>query len=303
MQLRKMMVMLAALSSMSLALTACGDDTTTAETCSSNTDCSTGYCNTAAGVCMTTCESASDCPDSSKDCAVLSGSSSTTKVCQCQTDQLCQRDGSSTLVCGKVSKVCEEPGSGPTGCTKDADCGTGNTCNVSTGVCSPAATTCTGEGQAACAYGSYCNSGTCAAVPAPTCDNFTPSKGGKAPVWNVSSSTGPIIYSITKLSWGADVVSPAFCASGDTLRAQVKAYATAAGTFPAQKSALQGLFYVTVNGNQSDGASLIRPSGYTASADGKSATFTMNFCPGAISTISLGLFFTGGNEICSQLNK
>ncbi|WP_223644849.1 hypothetical protein [Corallococcus sp. EGB] len=303
MQLRKMMVMLAALSSMSLALTACGDDKTTTETCTSDTDCSSNFCNTSAGVCMDTCESGSDCPDTEKNCAVLAGSSKTQKVCQCQTNQLCNSGSSTDLVCGTVSKRCEEPGSTPAGCTKDADCGSGNTCNTATGVCSPAATTCTGEGQATCAYGSFCSANKCTAVPAPSCDNFNPAKGGKAPVWNVSSSTGPIIYSITKLTWGADVVSPAFCSSGDTLRAEVKAYAQTAGTFPPQKSNLQGLFYVTVNGNQQDGASLIRPSGYTPSSDGKSATLIMNFCPGSISTISLGLYFTGGNEICSQLSK
>ncbi|NOK19380.1 hypothetical protein [Corallococcus carmarthensis] len=304
MQLRKMMVMLAALSSMSLALTACGDDATTAETCTSDTDCSSGFCNTAAGVCMDTCDSGSDCPDSEKECAVLAGSSNTTqKVCQCKTNQLCNSDDSTSLVCGTVSKRCEEPGSTPEGCTKDADCGAGNTCNTTTGVCSPAATTCSGEGQAACAYGSYCGGTTCTAVPAPTCVNFDASKGGKAPVWNVSSSTGPIIYSVTKLTWGADVVSPAWCATGDTLRVQVKAYATTAGTFPQQKSGLPGLFYVNIDGDPTDGAGLIRPSGYTPSADGKSATMIMNFCPGGISTISLGLYFTGGNEICAQINK
>ncbi|MBZ4373514.1 hypothetical protein [Corallococcus sp. AS-1-6] len=302
MQLRKMMVMLAAVSSMSLALTACGDDATTVESCTSDTDCSSGFCNTAAGVCMDTCESGSDCSDTEKNCDVLAGSGKTQKVCQCQTNQLCNSGDSTDLVCGTVSKRCEEPGSTPAGCTKDSDCGAGNTCDEATGVCSPAATTCSGTGQSTCAYGSYCGGTTCTAVPAPTCDNFNPSKGGKTPVWSATSSSGPIIYSITKLTWGADVVSPAFC-SGDTLRAEVKAYAQTAGTFPSQKSALQGLFYVTVNGSQQDGSPLIRPSGYTPSADGKSATFIMNFCPAGISTISLGLYFTGGNEICAQLSK
>lgn len=301
MQLRKMMVMLAAVSTMSLALTACGDDATTAETCSSDTDCASGFCNTAASVCMETCESASDCPDTEKECAPLAGATNTAKVCQCKTNQLCNEDDSTSLVCGTVSKRCEEPGTA-TGCTTDAQCTGGNICDTATGQCKPAATTCSGEGKSTCAYGSYCASGTCTAVPAPVCDNFNPAKGGKQPVWT-TASTGPIIYSITKSTWGADVVSPAFCSTGDTLRAEVKAYATAAGTFPAQKSALSGLFYVTVNGNQSDGTALIRPSGYTAAADGRSATFTMNFCPGAITTISLGLYFTNGNEICAQLNK
>ncbi|WP_147470075.1 hypothetical protein [Corallococcus sp. AB049A] len=306
MQLRKMMVMLAALSSMSLALTACGDDPTTVESCTSDTDCSSGFCNTAAGVCMDTCESGSDCPDTEKNCAPLAGSSNTQKVCQCQTNQLCNTDDSTSLVCGTKSKRCEEPGSTPATCTKDADCGSGETCNTATGACGPAATTCSGEGQAACAYGSFCSSNKCTAVPPPTCVNFDPAKGGKTPVWNVSTSTGPIIYSVTKASWGADVVSPAWCPdANNVLRVQVKAYSPTAGTFPQQFSGLPGFFYVTVNGNQEDAVSKMRPSGsgYTVSADGKNATLIVQLCPGNISTISIGLYFTGGNETCAQLNK
>ncbi|MBN9686695.1 MULTISPECIES: hypothetical protein [unclassified Corallococcus] len=310
MQLRKMMVMLAAVSSMTLALTACGDDATTVDSCTSDTDCSSGFCNTAAGVCMDTCESGSDCPDSEKNCAVLAGSSNTTqKVCQCQTNQLCNTGDSTDLVCGTVSKRCEEPGSTPSGCTKDADCGSGNTCNTTTGVCSPAATTCTGEGQATCAYGSYCGGNTCTPVPAPTCANFDPAQGGKQPVWNASSSTGPIIYSVTKVSFGADTFcgDPAVPGStGNTAKARVKAYipSSSSATFPSQKSGLPGLFYVRVNGSTVEGPSTILQSGYSTSNGGKSADFVMNFCPGsAATTLSIGLYFTGGNEICSQISK
>ncbi|WP_375757954.1 hypothetical protein [Corallococcus exercitus] len=301
MQLRKMMVMLAALSSMSLALTACGDDATTAETCTSDTDCSSNFCNTAAGVCMDTCESGSDCPDTEKNCAPLAGATNTAKVCQCQTNQLCNEDDSTSLVCGTVSKRCEEPGSTPAACTKDADCGAGNTCNTSTGVCSPAATTCSGEGQSTCAYGSYCSGTTCTAVPAPTCENFDPTKGGKTPVWNAGTSTGPIIYNVTRVSVGSD----SFCTSPQvTFKARVKAYipSSSSTTFPTQKSGLPGLFYVTVNGQELSGPDLIRPSEYATSNGGKTAEFTMNFCrPQGSTTLSVGLYFTGGNEICSQL--
>ncbi|NOJ93413.1 hypothetical protein HMI51_10775 [Corallococcus coralloides] len=307
MQLRKMMVMLAAVSSMSLALTACGDDATTVDSCTSDTDCSSGFCNTTAGVCMETCESAADCPDSEKECAVLAGSSKTQKVCQCKTDQLCKTDDSSTLVCGTVSKRCEEPGSGPSGCTKNADCDANETCDTATGACSPAATTCTGEGQAACAYGSFCSSNSCTPVPAPTCANFDPAQGGKTPVWNASSSTGPIIYGITKVSFGED----SFCAAtaggtGNTAKIRVKAYipSSSSSTFPSQKSGLPGLLYVRVNGTTLEGPSLILQSEYSTSNSGKNAEFTMNFCPGSTATtLSIGLFFTGGNEICTQVSK
>ncbi|MGE6762136.1 hypothetical protein ACQKGO_29265 [Corallococcus interemptor] len=303
MQLRKMMVMLAALSSMSLALTACGDDATTVESCTSDTDCSSGFCNTAAGVCMDTCESGSDCPDTEKNCAPLAGSSNTQKVCQCQTNQLCNTDDSTSLVCGTVSKRCEEPGSTPAGCKTNADCDSGETCETASGTCKPTATTCSGEGQSTCAYGSYCGGTTCTPVPAPTCDNFNPSKGGKAPVWNVGTSTGPIIYSVTKVSVGTD----SFCTSPlITFKAQVKAYidSGSSATFPGQVSGLPGLLYVTVDGEEQSGINLIRPSQYSTSNGGKTAQFTMNFCrPADATTLSVGLYFTGGNEICGQITK
>lgn len=307
MQLRKMMLVLTALGAMSGLMAGCGDEETGSTTCTSNDQCSgTEICHPTAGVCVTTCESGSDCPDTAKTCAPLGGTSSeaNTKICQCSTDVLCNGgtgSDSTNLVCSDLDNVCV------TKCTADSDCTGTRTCNTGTGQCEEGETgptTCSGEGQTTCSYGQFCSSSTCTAVPAPTCVNFDPAQGGKQPVWT-TSSTGPIIFDITKLSWAPDTISPAFCASGDVLKVRVKAYqpASSSATFPTQKSALGGLFYVTVNGNQQDGASLIRPSEYAVSQNGKVATFTMNFCPGAISTISLGLYFSNGNEICSQVSK
>lgn len=300
MQLRKTIWMLTALSAMSLVMTGCPEDGEESLTCSTDGDCIEGeICHPTAGVCVQTCETANNtCPSSARTCAAISTTDSRT-VCQCSTDPLCNDGQETDLVCSTLDKVCTPK------CASDADCSTGRTCNTISGQCEagtgPGPTTCTGTGQAACAYGQFCSSGQCTAVPAPTCANFTPGQGGKQPVWNATSSTGPIIYEITQVSFAAD----SFCSgAGDiTAKARVKAYTTS-GTFPAEKSALPGLFYVRVNGTQTDGSALIRPSEYSTSNAGKNAEFVMNFCPGATATtLSIGLYFTGGNEICAQLNR
>jgi len=305
MQLRKMAMMLTALGAMSVVLTGCPEGGGASTTCAANTDClATEICHPDAKVCVQTCTAAADCPDTAKSCAALGGTSTEkdTLVCQCSTNELCNKDrATADQVCSTEYSICV------TKCSTNTDCGTGNTCDTATGQCKPEDTTgatCTGAGQSTCSYGQFCSSSKCEAVPAPTCDNFDPAKGGKTPVFNPATSTGPIIFEITQSSWGADSISPAFCGDGvDTAKIQVKAYQSGTNTFPAQKSALSGLFYVKVNGSQTAGETLIRSSQYTVSADGKQATFTMNFCPGNLTTISLGLYFTGGNEICSQISK
>ena len=299
MQLRKTIWMLTALSAMSLVMTGCPEDGETSTTCASSTDClESEICHPTAKVCVTTCTAATDCPDTAKTCDAVS-TTDTTKVCQCSTDALCNKDRETAdLVCSTLDKVCT------TKCTTDASCGTGRTCDTGTGQCKAGGgntgDSCVGEGLSTCSYGQFCTAGKCAAVPAPTCANFTPAQGGKTPVWT-TSSTGPIIYEVTQVSFAND----SFCSgAGDmTAKARVKAYTTGTA-FPTSKDDLNGLFYVRVNGTELGGKGLIRPSEYAVSADGKTATFTMNFCPGATATaLSIGLYFTGGNEICAQLTK
>ncbi|RKH64630.1 hypothetical protein D7X96_25365 [Corallococcus interemptor] len=297
MQLRKMMVMLAALSSMSLALTACGDDPTTVESCTSDTDCSSGFCNTAAGVCMDTCESGSDCPDTEKNCAPLAGSSNTQKVCQCQTNQLCNTDDSTSLVCGTVSKRCEEPGSTPAGCTKDADCAAGNTCNTSTGVCSPAAATCTGEGKSTCAYGNACYSNKCDAPPAPTCENYQ-NFGNKAAL----GTTGPIIFKVETIGAAIDT---GYCQDPSApKRARVTLSAYSSTPFPQTAKELNGFLYVRVNGTTLTPSVSSSSGNYTVSgANRERADIIISTCVAESSnTTSLGYYFTGGNFYCYQSN-
>jgi hypothetical protein len=296
MQLRKTIWMLTALSAMSLVMTGCPEDGETSTTCSTNADClESEICHPNAKVCVTTCASAADCPDTAKTCAAVSATD-TTKVCQCSTDQLCNSGTDTDLICSTLDKACVQK------CTATS-CGTGRTCDTATGQCKAggqSGDSCVGEGLSTCSYGQYCTASKCTAVAAPTCDNFNPTKGGKQPVWT-TSSTGPIIYDVSQVSFATD----SFCSgAGDiTAKARVKAYTTGTA-FPASKDDLNGLFYVRVNGSEIGGKGLIRPSEYSVSADGKTATFTMNFCPGATATtLSIGVYFTGGNEVCAQLTK
>ena len=304
MQLRKMVMMLVAVGAASMVLTGCPGGGGGSTTCATSTDCLTSeVCHPDAKVCVQTCTAAADCPDTAKKCEALGGTTADKDkmICKCTTDALCN-SGRQTAdqYCAAATGLCTKK------CTADADCGTNGTCETATGVCKPkdtVGTSCTGEGQSTCMYGQFCSASKCAAVPAPTCDNFNPSKGGKQPTFNPATSKGPIIFSITKSSWAPDTASTPFCGTADTAKIQVKAYQSGTNTFPAQKSALSGLFYVRVSGDATDGTALIRSSEYSVSTDGKIATFTMNFCPGNLTALSIGLYFTDGNEICAQIAK
>jgi hypothetical protein len=312
MQIRKMTLMLAALGALSMTLTACGDGGRESLTCTDNTGClENEICHPTAGVCVQTCTTTADCPDSAKNCAAVSGTNAQL-ICKCSTPELCQRDervaDASTLTCLSGVSVCAPTGT-TAGCTTNADCTGGQVCDTASGTCKAptTGTTCQGEGKSTCNYGEFCSTGTCTAVPAPTCANFDPSKGGKTPVFNPATSTGPIIYEVTKLYFRpettADYSTP-FCGTNDVVKVRVKAYQAGNNTFPEQSSGLNGLFYVTVDGDEIAGTSQLRPSDYSVSADRKQATMNMSFCPARGSTtISLGLYFTGGNEICAQINK
>lgn len=292
----------AVLSTVGFMMAGCPEDAVTSTTCSTNADCvaDSEVCNTAAGVCMQTCTEDSDCPGDTFACGAMA-STGGVRVCQCSNDAGCNADRETAdLICNQENGACVQR------CTENS-CGTGLTCNVASGVCESngqIGSACTGTAQSTCAYGNFCSANACAAVPAPTCQNFDPARGGRTPVWTVNS-TGPIIYDVSKVSFGTDPITPKFCTE-TTVKVRVKAYinASSTNTFPTTKDGLDELLYVDVDGQSVQGETLIRPSEYTVSANRKEAEFTMNFCrPTAASTISIGLLFNLGNEICAQISR
>lgn len=298
MQLRKMMLVLTALGAMSGLMAGCGDEETGSTTCTSNDQCSgTEICHPTAGVCVTTCESGSDCPDTAKTCAPLGGTSSeaNTKICQCSTDVLCNGgtgSDSTNLVCSDLDNVCV------TKCTADSDCTGTRTCNTGTGQCEEGETgptTCSGEAQSTCSYGDFCNSGTCATPPAPTCPNL---QGKPAASFDPATGTGNIIYSVTKEVFGTACGTDT---TAQTVKARVSFY-TKTGTLPTTKEGLNGFFYVKTDGGELNGVPL--SNGYQRSTDGKSASLSVNLCTAASANqIVLGFYFTGGNGYCATLTK
>ncbi len=174
MQIRKMTLMLAALGALSMTLTGCPEgDGRESLTCTDNAGClENEICHPTAKVCVQTCTAGADCPDSSKTCEAIGGTSdqSAQMICKCSTDALCQTDerisDASTLTCSTTSKVCVPPGTTPA-CTTNADCTGGQVCDTATGTCKAPTTgaTCSGEGKSTCNYGEFCSSSTCAAVP------------------------------------------------------------------------------------------------------------------------------------------
>lgn len=300
MQLRKTVMMLTALSALSLVMTGCpGDDTGGSTVCSADTDClGTEICHPTAKVCVTTCTAGADCPDSAKTCAAVS-TTDTRKVCQCSTDVLCNSDGGADLVCSNLDKVCAAK------CTTDSACGTGRTCDTASGQCKAGGntgTSCTGSSQATCSYGQFCSSSKCEAAPeAPaTCENFSTNR----PAWSSAASNGPVIYEASLLRFEANSVN---CSAGDAFIARVRAYRTDAD-WPAARSGLSGFFYVNTAAGRTDivdSGLLIANTGYNRSTTNlKDAEFQVALCrPAGSTTVQAGFFFTGGNPVCSQLTK
>ncbi|ATB32430.1 hypothetical protein [Melittangium boletus] len=299
MQLRKMTLMFAALSAVSLMM-ACDGGGRDTLACASDTDClESEICHPQAGVCVQTCSSAADCPDSAKTCDPLSGTSNS--ICKCKTDELCQGDtrlsDASGLSCSTTYSVCTDQTA--TKCTSNAQCAANQTCNTTTGACEdrPAeGAACSGQGQTTCAYGQFCSSSKCAAVPAPTCQNYT-----NFTRRSELGTTGPIIFNASVVSAATD----SFCGSGtNTKRVKVNVSAYSSTPFPQTKNELNGLFYVQVAGTRLDGADTISSSAgnYTVTGSNRErADFVMSFCVAPSSdTLSLGVYFTGGNFFCYQ---
>jgi hypothetical protein len=300
MQLRKMVMMLTALSALSVVMTGCPGDEEGSLTCATDGDCITGeICHPSSKVCVTTCTAAVDCPSSAKTCAAIS-TSDNRQVCQCSTDALCNSEGTTDLVCSTLDKVCTPK------CTSDAACGTGRTCDTATGQCKAGGTTnpgatCSGQGQTTCSYGQFCSASKCEAAPvAPTtCENFS---GSNRPNWSATSSNGPVIYSISKLRYEANSSN---CQSGGAYIISIRAYRTDAD-WPATRAGLSGFFYVKTDTTQLDIVTqglLVPNTGYNRSTTNlKDAEFQTYLCSN-LASIQAGYYFTGGNPVCASFSQ
>ncbi len=160
---------------------ACGETEETppgSTTCVADSDCAEGEgCHPSAKVCLKTCTQTSDCADdqTQANCGPVKnadGTDSTTKFCKCSTDQLCNADDTTDLICSNISNACSEK------CTTNADCsnfGAGATCDTATGQCELQATptTCTKDEECTDATKPFCDTATGACVatqPIPKCD-------------------------------------------------------------------------------------------------------------------------------------
>lgn len=319
MQLRKTLMMLTALSALSVVMTGCPTDEEDSVTCSLDADCLEGeICHPTSKVCVQTCETPSTCPDSAKaECTAVSATVPT-KVCKCTLSTLCANELGADFVCSDLDKVCTPK------CTSDASCGTGRTCDTATGqckaggggpkTCSPACgagqvcdtntgtcvnngATCSGEGQSTCVYGSqFCSSSKCEALPAPTCQNYTNFQDKSS-----LGTTGPIIYSAKVQSATTDT---GYCGNSLPKRVKIALSAYSSTPFPQTKAELNGFFYVIVEGTAEDATKSVSTSSgnYTVSgANRERAEIVYSLCrPADSNTTSTGFYFVNGNFLCFQ---
>ncbi|MFP2926055.1 hypothetical protein ACLESO_12715 [Pyxidicoccus sp. 3LG] len=261
--------------------------------CTDSTGClASELCHPTAKLCVQTCTSGADCPDSAKTCAALSGTDAR-RVCRCSTDALCNADRSTEdLVCSIPDAVCIPK------CTTDLDCSQGQVCETATGHCEVPGgpgLACTGEGQSNCDYGLYCASSVCTYPPTPTCPNYEnfPHKGELG-------TTANILYDARTVSFATDTDA---CGTTNPTRLKIALSAYSYQPFPTTRSGLAGFFYVRTDGSRVDGTSLLfSGTDYTVSgANRERAELVVSLCVGAASdTISAGFYFTNGNFLCFQ---
>ncbi|WP_375756975.1 hypothetical protein [Corallococcus exercitus] len=262
--------------------------------CTHDSDClGSELCHPAAKVCVQTCESSADCPDTAKTCTALSATV-LQKVCKCSTDALCNSNqGGSELVCSIPHDVCTPK------CTTDAQCGTGEVCDTQTGHCKESGGSdpfCTGEGQSTCDYGTHsCRQGLCVALPAPTCLNYENFQDKDR-----LGTTGPILYDARMVGTTMDAAA---CgeATPKVVRVALSAYSSV--PFPTTRDQLGGFFRVKVEGALLSGASQVfSGADYTVlGADRQRAEIIVSLCASSSSTtLSSAFYFTGGNFLCYQ---
>jgi hypothetical protein len=278
MQLRKMTLMLAVLGAMSMVLTGCPDGGRDSLACTENGDCIEGeICHPNAKVCVQTCPggTGAECPDSAPNCAALSTTDST-KICQCSTTQLCQRDervsDASGLSCSTTHKVCTDGGTTPA-CTSNADCSSGQTCDTTTGTCTTPSSCDPNTQPGVCGYGQVCSAATskCEAASQGTCSQAT-----GAPAWVQTGSSAPVIVSVTATKKSTTSTTTECGDGGPAGLVTIRFYAPGGLTTHTTLSDLQK--HVKAKLNQS--ASFVGPSFASDEPDANatSGTMTIGFC-------------------------
>ncbi len=294
-----------------------------------STSCSAGQtCHPSSKTCVKTCSASTECTAEAKTCAAAVGGTAgadggIVAVCSCSTNELCSgSSGVTGNICSTVDKVCTSK------CTSNTDCPNNRTCDTATGQCgtaggNDAGTACTrgscsitqvcnfqsgvceapkacvaGNVQPdVCGYGQVCGTASCGEVVVGTCANFMP--GSNPLLWNPKTSTGPVIYSISKVSFGMDMT---FCGATAPMRAKIHVKAYANSTVLISETNQPSLNYVRTDGNQiAVGATQIQ--NYTSSGGGKAAEFDVNFCAAStITSLTVGLYYTTGNAACFTAN-
>jgi hypothetical protein len=265
----------------------CGDDNKGFDTCTTKADCagkdpkSTDLiCSNLDRVCVTKCSSNADC--------------STGRTCNTDSGQ------------------CEQGGGVPK-CSSNADCGTGRTCNTDSGQCEQGGGgntdgTCTGEGRSTCSYGQFCSNSKCTPAPvAPAnCKGFAYNR----PSWDPVSSTGPVIYQISRISYE---VGYRYCHTDtgmpDAFIVSVRAYRA-----DADWPVLAGWpwFFLNYGGNEHINlfhrllyGGLVPQSYKRTPANFKDAEFQFYLCSSTrdSSDSQAGFFFANGNPVCLDLTR
>lgn len=264
--------------------------------CTQDADClASELCHPTVKVCVQSCLSAADCPDSAKVCDALSLSDSR-QVCKCSTDALCNEGRStSDRVCSFPDSVCRPK------CTADEECTVTQRCDTTTGHCKPGGDSgalCTEEGQSNCDYGThFCKSNVCTPLNIPICPNYE-----NFPNKDRLGTTGPIFYAARQVSVSTD---PVVCGSATPKRVDVALSAYSSVPFPMLKSELNGFFRVLVDGSTRDGLSAVFPgNSYTVSGENRERMeLVVSLCVEQESTtISGGFYFTDGSFICYRTN-
>jgi hypothetical protein len=173
----------------------CGNSTMMSTGCSSDSACATGEaCHPILKTCVKACTGGSDCPDSAKTCATLTGlaagnDAGVRAFCQCATDQLCDR-ATSGDVCQPATKVCAAK------CTSSAGCPSGTTCDTVTGKCGAAAVVDAGtDGGMTVTDAGVCTPGSC--TGGQICNPATAACGAGAACASANAQPDTCAYGLT----------------------------------------------------------------------------------------------------------